>query len=137
MQLFSPSLMDWSRLFQRQSLFPMRRGNFEDLTLYVGMAFDRQNEEALSHLSATDGMGIFVWLPHVVQMLEKTPWNGLDMRNKQLNMISFMFELLYDRGEVSFIVRKRRGHCASPGGTTSQRVQGLNDFCASFNTSNQ
>ena len=97
MQLFSPSLMDWSRLFQRQSLFPMRRGNFEDLTLYVGMAFDRQNEEALSHLSATDGMRIFVWLPHVVQMLERTPWNGLDMRNKQLNMISFMFELLYDR----------------------------------------
>ena len=45
---------------------------------------------------ATDGMGIFVWPPHFVQMLEKTPWNRLDMRNKQLNMISFMLELLYD-----------------------------------------
>ena len=75
---------------------PIRRGDFEDLTMYVGTAFDRNDDEALKAICATDGTGIFEWPPHVLRNLKSTAWGSMELQAKQLNMVSFMLELVYD-----------------------------------------
>ena len=75
---------------------PIRRGNFEDLKMYVGIAFNSRDLEAVKHICATDGSGIFVWPTHVLTYLQQTTWNGLDLQPKQLNMVAYLVELFYD-----------------------------------------
>ena len=72
-----------------------RRGWFEDLEQYVGMGFDRSDHQAIMLLCDRE-KGVFDWSQHVYSSLQNCPWRQIDMTNKQLNMVSYLLELLYD-----------------------------------------
>jgi hypothetical protein len=73
----------------------MRRGWFQDVSQYVGMAFDRQDAQAVQVL-CHEQQGVFEWKSHIYTCLQQCLWHKQDMRNKQLNMVAYLLELLYD-----------------------------------------
>ena len=73
----------------------MRRGWFQDVSQYVGMAFDRHDTQAV-HVLCDEEHGIFEWQSHIYACLQQCPWQQQDMINKQLNMVAYLVELFYD-----------------------------------------
>ena len=68
---------------------------FEELVLYCCIGFDRS--QMLSGLIETDeGKGIFSWDKTVVDCLTGSTKLGDIMRDKQLCMVAYLFELGYD-----------------------------------------
>jgi len=72
----------------------MRRGWFQDVSQYVGMAFDRQDAQAVQVL-CHEQQGVFEWKSHIHTCLQQCPWHQEDMHNKQLNMVAYLLELFY------------------------------------------
>jgi hypothetical protein len=71
------------------------KGYFEDLVLYCGIGFDRSR--AVSGLIETDeGKGIFSWDKRVMDCLAGSTKLGDRMRDRQLCMVAYLFELGYD-----------------------------------------
>jgi hypothetical protein len=71
------------------------KGYFEDLVLYCGIGFDRSR--AVSGLIETDkGKGIFSWDKTVLYCLAGSTKLGDTMRDRQLCMVAYLFELGYN-----------------------------------------
>jgi hypothetical protein len=71
------------------------KGYFEDLALYCGIGFDRSR--TVAGLTETDdGKGIFSWDKKVIDCLEGSTKLGDTMKNRQLCMVAYLFELGYD-----------------------------------------
>ena len=66
-------------------------GCFQDLTAYVGFAFDKRQCEALQK-DVTEG-GLLPWSKASLQVAGKCPV-GADLAEKQLHVISYVFELV-------------------------------------------
>ena len=73
----------------------IRRGWFQDVHQYVGMGFNRQDQQAVQVI-CDEHQGLFEWQPHIYTSLDKCTWHHQDMRNKQLNMVAYLLELFYD-----------------------------------------
>jgi hypothetical protein len=68
---------------------------FEDLALYCGIGFDRSG--TVSGLIETEkGTGIFSWDKTVIDSLAVSTKLGHTMRDRQLCMVAYLFELGYD-----------------------------------------
>ena len=78
----------------------LKRGDFEDVTQFVGIAFDPSSpgstDALCTPLHDIAGIGIFVWSQEVMVKLQSHDWNGLSMKQKQLNMLAFTWELVYE-----------------------------------------
>ena len=78
----------------------LKRGDFEDITQFIGIAFNPSSQastDALcTPLNDIAGTGIFVWSQDVMEKLRSHDWNGLSMKQKQLNMLAFAWELVYE-----------------------------------------
>ena len=72
------------------------KGYFEDLVLYCGIGFDRSR--TVSDLIETDDGkgGIFSWDKKDIDCLEGSSKLGDTMRDRQLCMVAYLFELGYD-----------------------------------------
>jgi hypothetical protein len=71
------------------------KGSFEDLALYCGIGFDRSR--MVSGLIETEeGEGIFSWNKKVIDCLAGSTKLGDTMRDRQLCMVAYLFELGYD-----------------------------------------
>ena len=83
---------------QKQASFLPKslRGHFDDLTQYVGLAFDPDNSDAVDAICNTSEDGIFEWPEEMLTHLKADSWNAISLKKKQLNMVSFLWELFYD-----------------------------------------
>ena len=74
-----------------------RRGYFDDLELYVGLGFNRDSETAGLTSTDADGGNIFFWSKEVLELLDKSKEGSCTtLKEKQLVMVGYLFELLYD-----------------------------------------
>ena len=73
-----------------------KKGNFEDLAQYVGIAWDPKDENAINAICDTSENGIFVWPKEHLDHLKADRWNGMTMTQKQLNMVGYLIEIFYD-----------------------------------------
>ena len=73
-----------------------KRGNFENLTQYVGMAWDPSDLNAVHAICDTTENGIFEWPEEVLANLRADRWNNMNMQQKQLNMVGYLLEIFYD-----------------------------------------
>ena len=73
----------------------IRRGWFQDVHQYVGMGFNRQDQQAMKVI-CDEQQGLFEWKPHIYACLAQCTWRHQEMRNKQLNMVAYLLELFYD-----------------------------------------
>ena len=73
---------------------PNKLGHFEDLTQYCGFSFHRGSDvEGL--VSTDEGRNLFDWSVYI-EGLEKSKVGGLKtLREKQLTVIGYFFELCY------------------------------------------
>mmetsp|Transcript_25924 Transcript_25924/g.29953 ORF Transcript_25924/g.29953 Transcript_25924/m.29953 type:complete len:304 (+) Transcript_25924:1082-1993(+) len=69
-----------------------RKGFFHQLQVFVALAFDRSNT---SHLIDTSKLGIFEWDDETMDHIKKWKVTGRVI-DKQLIMVSYLFELVYD-----------------------------------------
>ena len=71
-------------------------GCFQDLTAYMGFAFDKHDNDAIVPLLADieDG-GIIRWSKAGIQLASKLPL-GDSLREKQLHIVSYIFEIVDD-----------------------------------------
>ena len=84
---------------RRDSDFPTPdcwSGWFENVTQYVGLAFDPNQQGALDTICDHSKDGIFLWPDEIMAHLRADHWHGISMQQKQLNMVSFMWELFYE-----------------------------------------
>ena len=63
--------------------------------MYVFVGFDRADENALDVLCDTK-LQTFVWPDAFCKSLKDHKWGDLTFRNKQLQMLSFLWELFYE-----------------------------------------
>jgi hypothetical protein len=68
---------------------------FEDLTLYCGIGFDRSGTVG-GLIETKKGKGIFSWDKTVIDYLALSTKLGHTMRDRQLCMVAYLFELGYD-----------------------------------------
>ena len=73
-----------------------KRGNFENLTQYVGMAWDPSDLNAVHAICDETENGIFEWPEAVLANLRADKWNNMNMQQKQLNMVGYLLEIFYD-----------------------------------------
>jgi hypothetical protein len=77
----------------------LKHGDFGDITQLIGIAFDPSSQASTgalcTPLNDIAGTGIFVWSQDVMKKLGSHDWNGLSMKQKQLNMLAFTWELVY------------------------------------------
>lgn len=72
-----------------------RRGYFEELSMHVLVGFDRKDEVAMQSLCDTQKQ-MFVWPANICKLLHENKWLDLNFRDKQLQMLSFLWELFYE-----------------------------------------
>ena len=70
-------------------------GDFENLTMHIFVGFDRQDEKTLTVLCDVQQQN-FVWPEPMCKALKACKWHDLTFRNKQLQMLSFLWELFYE-----------------------------------------
>jgi len=70
-------------------------GDFENLTMHIFVGFDRQDEKTLAVLCDVQQQN-FVWPEPMCKALKAFKWHDLTFRNKQLQMLSFLWELFYE-----------------------------------------
>ena len=63
--------------------------------MYVLIGFNRANPQDLEMICSRDEP-LFEWPNDMWNTLNAYTWNSLDMREKQLQMLSFLWELFYD-----------------------------------------
>lgn len=71
----------------------LRRGYFEDLVMYVGLAFSESN--GIEHL-LDEREGVFVWSERTLKKLRETNAKGMSTKEKKMHLVSYMLELMYD-----------------------------------------
>ena len=71
-------------------------GYFEELVLYCGIGFDRCSQTVNGLIEMDEGKGIFSWDRTVIDCLPGSTKLGDTMRDKQLCMVAYLFELGYD-----------------------------------------
>jgi len=69
-----------------------RKGFFHQLQVFVALAFDRTST---SHLVDTSNLGVFEWDDVTMDHIKKWKVHGTVL-DKQLIMVSYLFELVYD-----------------------------------------
>ncbi len=70
--------------------------DFEDLTAYYAIAFDREKLKDAVYSHGMEG-SLFHWGDEVMGRLGGVQFPGnLDVRQKQLHMVGYLFELCYD-----------------------------------------
>ena len=73
-----------------------RRGYSENLVQYCGAGFDRDSDTA-SIVSVIEDNGIFAWSKDMLEKVDKLQLSACtELKDKQLVMIGFLFELGYD-----------------------------------------
>jgi hypothetical protein len=71
-----------------------RRGYFDDLSMYCGMAFDPKDVNGVSNLCSNGEIdSLFVWSNEVMEELEA---KGGVLRKVQLDALAYLWELCYD-----------------------------------------
>ncbi len=101
-----------------------RRGFFEDICVFVGLGFNRKDVAAMKVLcSTTPSSGIFSWSKEMLEHVSKVKFAGCStLAEKQLHMIGYMFELLYD-----LMISPRDNVSRSPGFETPLGIFGGSD----------
>jgi hypothetical protein len=72
----------------------VRKGYFEDLTLYVGSGF-MKNDASLLVKDVADG-GILHWSKEAMQVAAKVPRPSFTLEEKQLEMVAYFLEVVDD-----------------------------------------
>ena len=72
-----------------------KKGDFENLTMHIFVGFDRKDEQALAVLCDLQQQN-FVWPEPMCKTLKACTCHDLTFRNKQLQMLSFLWELFYE-----------------------------------------
>jgi hypothetical protein len=74
----------------------LRRGYFDDLVMCIGLAFNREDSDALE-LICDQTNGIFVWPEEILQFISRASFNhSPSLKDKQLHMVGYMVELVLD-----------------------------------------
>ena len=94
------SSSDFYRCYPAENLeitSTLQRGTFESLEFNVGMGFDRSNVTAVESLcNTTTDSSIFFWSDAVIAKVRAAKFRGASLQDKQLRMISYLLELVYD-----------------------------------------
>lgn len=72
----------------------VQNGFFEDLQLYVGLGFSRQQPEH-EKLVAVEG-GMLRWDGCILERLDRANLGCNTLKDKQLHAVGYLFELCYD-----------------------------------------
>jgi hypothetical protein len=85
---------DVALLCQADKVRSARRGRFEQLAHVVGIAFDRRNANSVERICASGGrLDWFTWSSATLKFINRS---GQDIRDAQLDCVSYYWELLLD-----------------------------------------
>mmetsp|Transcript_43463 Transcript_43463/g.73934 ORF Transcript_43463/g.73934 Transcript_43463/m.73934 type:complete len:596 (-) Transcript_43463:239-2026(-) len=97
-----------------------RRGFFGNLGQYVGLGFTRSNTEAVEALCTSDENGLLSWSASALTRVAAVNFPGsLTLKEKQLHMVGYLFELAYD-----LMISPRENVSRSPGFETPLGIFG-------------
>ena len=75
----------------------LKKCSFENLVQFVGLGFMRSNQAATDAICDTSENGLFHWSAQVLKGMQPKGFYGSEgLKEKQLHMVSYLFELVYD-----------------------------------------